>query len=150
MKKYAIITTWNGNGYSYQNSLVEIIERPFVGLAKQRCHELMYEVELSHYSQYEYEVNNFESGFGWTIKEDDDSGSYQAFEITDDLYGFVINVNVNEVIPCTKEEFDWFKEEAIKDACESLLEEEDLDSDSFFINTESGEYDQQFIVYERD
>jgi len=148
MKKFAIITTWNGDGYSYQNSLVKVVEYSFLALAKIRCYELMESIELSSYKPNEYEINDFESGFGWTIH--DDSGSYQAFEITDDLYGFVINVNVNEVIPCTKENFESLKEEAIKEADVDLLDEDELNEKSFFIETESGEYDQQFIVYERD
>lgn len=144
-KKFAIITTWNGDGYSYQNKLVEVVEYQFLGLAKQRCHELMHAIELQVFHPNEYDINDFESGFGWTVKDDDDSGSYQAFEITDDLYGFVINVNVNEVVPCTKEEFEEEKTNALAEADMDLTEEEDLDDDDFFIHTLSGEYDKQFI-----
>lgn len=145
MKKFAIITTWNGEEYSYSNALVEEFETSLLSIAKVRCYELMEQNELRFLKSDDYELTDFESGFGWTVLKSDNSGSYQAFEITDDLYGFVINVNVNEVMECTKEEFDDYKSYAIKHACLDLLEEEDLDSDSFIITTESGEYNQQFI-----
>lgn len=144
-KKFAIITTWNGEEYSYSNALIEEFETSLLSIAKVRCYKLMKKLELKHLKSDDYELTDFESGFGWTVLKSDNSGSYQAFEITDDLYGFVINVNVNEVMPCTKEEFEEYKAYAIKHACLDLLEEEDLDSDSFIITTESGEYDQQFI-----
>jgi len=144
-KKFAIITTWNGEGYSYQNKLVEVVEYSFLALAKIKCYELIESVEISSLRPNEYEIGDLENGFTWTIKEDDNSGSYQAFEITEDLYGFVVLTNINDVIPCTKEAFEELKAHAIEQADEDDLDEDELKDNEFFIGAYDGDYDYQFI-----
>lgn len=141
-KKFAILSTWNGEGYSMgENKLEGVFKFKSEFFAKLKCYKKMKKEQTLD----DAVVSERENGFIWEFEDDDNSGSYQAFEITDDLYGFVINVNVNEVIPCTKEEFEEEKTNALAEADMGLTEEEDLDDDDFFIHTLSGEYDKQFI-----
>lgn len=141
-KEFAILSTWNGEGYSMgENKLEGVFKFKSEFFAKLKCYKKMKKEQTLD----DAVVFERENGFIWEF-EDSDSGSYQAFEITDDLYGFVINVNVNEVVPCTKEEFEKEKNDALADADMDITEEEDLEDKEFFIHTLSGEYDKQFII----
>jgi hypothetical protein len=140
-KRFAILSTWNGDGYSTENILEGIFNLENDASAKAKCFELMNE----HQTLDEAMVSERDNGFIWEFEEDGDSGSYQAFEITEDLYGFVVLTNINDVIPCTNEEFEELKADAIEQADEDDLDEDELEENEFFIGAYEGEYDYQFI-----
>lgn len=142
-KKFAILSTWNGEGYSLgENKLEGIFKFKSEFFAKLKCYKKMKKEQTLD----DAKIFERENGFIWEFEHDGDSGSYQAFEITDDLYGFVIDVNVNEITPCTKEEFEEEKANALAEADMDLTDEDELEEKTFFIHTLSGEYDKQFIV----
>jgi hypothetical protein len=144
MKKYAIIGTWNGEGYSSENKLHSIIERHEDGYVKEFLLGLT-KAQMVFGTETIFELEN---GYGFET-EDEDSGTYQFFEIKDDTFGFVVLTNVNEVTMVNEKEFRDMKEEAIEQADLNDYEEGELDSDDVFIGAYGGDYDYQFITMKK-
>ena len=146
MKRYAIIETWNGCGYSDENRLNSIQEFISPAEAKEFCRQAIIDSQDIDDVDDENEFYPLENGYGWTILDDcEDSGTYQFFEITDDLYGVVVRCNINEAIPCNKAQFDDLKSIAVAQAYREDYDEGELDDDNVFIGAHKGEYDYQFI-----
>ena len=83
MKKYLIVETWNGEGYSDCNRVIEIKEFKNNDQAMHYCNILTL-TEVDSYDDYEILMRN--NGYTYTV-DDDNSGSYQFFE----LNGFIQN-----------------------------------------------------------
>lgn len=136
-KKFAIVSTWNGEGYSYQNK----IELVFIGTeaeAKDKAKVLMYETQGQNIN-----IKERENGFIFNFKDNtEDSGSFQIFELTDDSYGIVISCLVNEVEILNKMDFHERLEQAIIDNM-GELDDEDFEGFTVFIPNE--DEDLQFI-----
>lgn len=135
MKQYAIIETWNGSGYSEENKLNQVIRTTEEEVSK-LCKELAEEqIHLDG------EIEERENGFIFEIE--DDAGSFQYFEITDDVHGFLVLTNVNEVTVLDEEEFEY----ALNQSLENSDEDEVLYNDEkhIFIGAYEDEYDRQFI-----
>lgn len=146
MKKYAIIGTWNGEGYSSENKLHSIIERKSDADAMAFTKELVMLEMVVNTDEDDDEFFTRENGNGWITGNEEDSGSYQFFEIKDDTFGFVILTNINEVTMVNEEEFYEIKEFAIGQADLNEYEDGELDSDDVFIGAHEGAYDHQFIT----
>lgn len=141
MRKYAIIETWNGEGYSSANRMHSIIEAN----GEDEVMEITKALAESEMTE-DDEFITHENGHGWVTEEEEDSGSYQFFEIKDDTFGFVVATNVNEVSMVNEEEFRDMKKYAISQADLDDYEEGELDSDNVFIGAYEGDYDYQFIT----
>ena len=102
MKKYVIVTTWNGEGYSEENKIVRNVECLPSEIKQITRIEMHANEELSTIA--EYEELEKENGFVFSSTDGDD-GTYQFFELTEELHSFMIDVNVNEVIPLTREDY---------------------------------------------
>ena len=93
-KKYVVVKTWNGEGYSEDNEIIEV--GTFPGMA---IHGLMgsyYKKAFGEDIQGDIESNN-KGITAYYEDEDDNGGSVQAIPIKDDSYGVLINCNENEV-----------------------------------------------------
>ena len=132
-KKYIVIDTWNGEGYSsdngneikYFSSKDEAIKH-----AKQRRKENL------QINQTPYETGD--NIFGWGDEEIGDYGSYQVYELKEDDYAIEILANVNEVVILTKKEY----QERIKELNEEVFESmyKAMTLDDFHAPTDIEEY----------
>jgi hypothetical protein len=137
--QYAIIETWNGEGYSSEN-LASIKE--FANDSKaQKYLESLVDMQIG--------AENIESSLGCiTYEKGDDNGSFIFIRNADKLYGVMIFCNVNEVHPIkSKKEFHKLISGAITLANPEEFDEIDLSDDSIFIGAYQGEYDYQFIKF---
>ena len=137
--KYAIIETWNGEGYSSEN-LAYIEEFSSDAMAQQKLIEL---------SIMQSGAENIESSLGCiTYEKDGDQGSFIFIRNAEKLYGVMIFCNVNEVHPITSRK-EWHKHisGAIALADPEEIDEINLGDDSIFIGAYQGEYDYQFIKF---
>ncbi len=134
MKKYVVIDTWNGEGYSTENgvdikqfdyrksALKWAYKRALTNAQDDADDVQRYSDQKDHngeplewFKKDGSETNG--DGYFWETY-DDDSGSYQVWE-TKDVHAFMIQCNVNDVTPLTKKQFieeieD--KEDLMKDA----------------------------------
>ena len=98
MKKYIVVDTWNGVGYSDNNG-VEIKQfedySPAIGWACGRCED--------HTQGNLSDVSILPNGYGWE-GYDEHSGTYQVVE-TKNVYAVMIRCNVNDVETLTKDEY---------------------------------------------
>jgi hypothetical protein len=137
MKKFAIVSTWNGEGYSEENKLEMVIQVDSFETA------LRITNGLAHVEREEREgietFNFIENGVSFT-DEDDNSGSFQVFEITENSYGILIHPENNDADILTKEEFDAEFESALEQCDTSDYEEGDL-----FIHAYEEDLSYQFI-----
>ena len=134
--KYAIATTWNGCGYSYQNKCY---------LKEFNSDEDAQKYILEQFHENErvelYDVTTekgailFDGGL--------DQGSYQWIRINDDIYGAVILCNINDVCLVNKNEY----QDMLKDALEQADSDDEIDEENPFIGAYGGEYDYQFIKF---
>lgn len=141
LNKYAIISTWNGEGYSYLNT-AEIME-------------FKDDTEAQNHLRSLYETNNDPQDFD--VEETlsaliygnmEDSGSYLWLRNPEKIYGIVINCNVNEInIILNAKEWRNHVAEAIKQADPDDVDEIDLSEKSFFIAGHNSDYDYQFIKF---
>ena len=95
--KYAIIETWNGEGYSSEN-LAYIVEHDSDSRAQERLKDLV--------SIQSNAANIIESDGLITYEKGDDQGSFSFIRNAEKLYGVVILANVNEVVPIYNKK-DW-------------------------------------------
>ena len=155
MKKYIVIDTWNGEGYSYNNG-VDTKQFQY----KKSAFKHAYKRVLSNAGdvsedvhRYSHEKLNHElwevvkrdadgDGFYWETY-DDNAGSYQVFEIKD-AYAIMILCNTNEVSLLTKKEYEERVSQLNEEYGEDLEEyySEEDNGDSFYCAIE--DYDFQF------
>lgn len=149
--KFIICSTWNGEGYSFQNS-AEVLEFETEEDVQKHLEQLMK-------AQGEASIKVFGKDEPWriehtplciTFENSEDAGSFQAFEFTDYIYGVIIQTNVN-VIDIVDEE-DWYDriamalDQADPDDKESDPEGYELDEEGrMFIPAYENDYDEQFI-----
>lgn len=154
MKKYAIIDTWNGEGYSDSNEILHIKYFNDDAKALEHCKRLATE-QAEGFLTDEYSVDDLleihDSGVNYFAKNDvDDSGCIHFVELDNDSYGIEIYCNVNEVFVLTKEEYHSSLKDAIENADEDDIDELDMDTDRVFIGAYNDEYDRQFEVISDD
>ena len=93
-KKYIVIDTWNGEGYSSDT------KRKAMNFAKKRANEQYADKVWKDGDGYVFGVGEYEEG------EFEDHGTYQVFEIDDTIYAIGILCNVNEVALFTKKQYE--------------------------------------------
>ena len=102
-KKYIVIDTWNGEGYSSDNGTdmqVFDTKRKAMNFAKKRANEQYADKVWKDGDGYVFGVGEYEEG------EFEDHGTYQVFEIDDTIYAIGILCNVNEVALFTKKQYE--------------------------------------------
>jgi hypothetical protein len=137
--KYAIIETWNGEGYSSEN-LAYIVEHDSDAQAQQRLKDLV--------SIQSNATNIIESDGLITYHKGDDEGSFTFIRDAEKLYGVVILTNVNEVVAIYSKK-DWSAKLniAVQQCDNDELDELDLSNNNIFIGAYEGDYDYQFIKF---
>ncbi len=168
MKKYIVIDTWNGEGYSSENGVDTKqfnYRKSALKWAYKRALSNAQSVKedvLRYSDQKDYNGEPLEwfkkdgkktngDGYFWETY-DDNTGSYQVWE-TKNVYAFKILCNVNEVTPLTKQEYleeikdkEHLMKDAIADSVWNETEEdfisEDENGDAFYGNLD--DYDYQF------
>ena len=155
MKKYIVVDTWNGEGYSYDNGVdtkqFQYKKSAFKHAYKRAlCNAQDVADDVCRYSQekpneYWTPVKRGADGDGFYFNSyDDNAGSYQVFEIKD-AYAIKILCNTNEVFMLTKEEYEDVVRGLNKEYGEDLEEysETDDNGDSFY-SCLVDDYDYQF------
>jgi len=102
-KKYIVIDTWNGEGYSSSNGTeIQVFDtkRKAMNFAKKRANEQYADKVWKDGDGYVFGVGEYEDG------EFEDHGTYQVFEIDDTIYAIGILCNVNEVALFTKKMYE--------------------------------------------
>jgi len=102
MKKYVIVTTWNGEGYSEENKIVCIVECLPSEIKQITRLTLAQNEDIGTVADCE-ELEK-ENGFVFSSTGGDD-GTYQFFELTEELHSFMIDINVNEVTPLKRGDY---------------------------------------------
>lgn len=139
MKKFAIVSTWNGEGYSYSNELEKIVEGSFSDV-KLMAKEMMIETQPN------IEFTEEEDGFIFSfIGNDDDSGSFRVLELDENSFGIVITTQINQAEVLNEDEFKTRLEEAVRECDTEMLDEDELETMTVFIPAYEGEDDYQFI-----
>ena len=102
-KKYIVVDTWNGEGYSSDNG-VEIKIFDTKKEADAYCKTEAYKNEDEDVMKVEKVDNGYEY---FDVSEDgvDDSGSYRFYELPEDSYAVEILCNINEVRILNQKEF---------------------------------------------
>lgn len=141
VNKYAIISTWNGEGYSYLNT-AEILEFKDDKEAQNHLRKLF---------ESENDIESFEviekKGF-LQYSDEQNSGTYIWIKEAELIYGIVIYPNVNEInIVLNAKEWRNYVAKAIKQAEPEEVGEIDLTQKSFFISAHNSDYDYQFIKF---
>ena len=140
-KLYAIISTWNGEGYSYLNT-AEI--RHFKNDEEAQKHlRTLYE---SNNDPQDFEVEETKGALRYSNEED--AGSYILVRDPQKIFGVVIYTNINEVhFILNAKEWRNHVAAAIKQADPEDVCEIDLSEKSFFIAGHNSDYDYQFIKF---
>lgn len=140
-KNYAIISTWNGEGYSYLNT-AEILEFQDDEAAQKHLHQLF---EAEHKG----EKMDIEETLGALLyTSGQDSGSYVFLREPEKIYGLVIYANVNEIHTIlSAKEWRNHVAAAIKQAEPEEVCEIDITEKNFFIAGHNSDYDYQFIRF---
>lgn len=137
--EFIIISTWNGEGYSYSNKAYTITAD---SKGKAQAHIIsLLTSKLAEYNNGNETIAIAEGHIGY----DDgiDQGSFQWIH-REGVYGIEILCNTNDVIVHkTKQDYDSAVQEAVSQAYDKELE----DSDSPFIAAYEGDYDYQFIKF---
>jgi hypothetical protein len=140
-KNYAIISTWNGEGYSYLNT-AEVLEFQD-DEAAQKYLRTLYEINND---PQDFEVEETKGVLRYSNEED--SGSYVWLPDPKKIFGVVIHTNVNE-IKYIRNAKNWrnYVAEAIKQADPEEVSDINLSEKSFFIDAYNGDFDYQFIKF---
>ena len=114
MKKYIVIDTWNGEGYSDHNG---VDTRIFTD--KNKAFDWAYSRALSEANNIEEDVSQYSNKEWWGNAEpysdgdgyiyegaNGNDGSYQVYELKEDTYAFCILCNINTVSLFTKKQYD--------------------------------------------
>lgn len=140
-KNYAIISTWNGEGYSYLNT-AEILEFQNDEAAQNHLRKMF---EAEHKGE-KMDIEETEGVFWYTTGQD--SGSYVFLREPEKIYGLVIYANVNEIHPIlSAKEWRNHVAAAIKQAEPEDVCEIDITEKNFFIGAYNSDYDYQFIRF---
>lgn len=151
MKKYIVIDTWNGEGYSSENG-VEIEQFQNKKLAFKHAYKRALSNadgetdDVYQYSDEEYfKEKAYSNGDGYYFEGyDDNHGSYQVWE-TKGVYAIMIQCNINEITMLTKEEYEekskWLDEQYGEDLEE--YSDSDDNGDKFYCSLVD-DYDYQF------
>lgn len=138
MRKYIVIDTWNGMGYSTENGVdTKQFDDKSTALdwARKRCLEQA-QNDLSS-------VSSIDNGYVWE-DEEGDAGTYQVIE-TKDVYAVMIRCNVNDVETLTKEEYYNKIQDLDKLYGEDIDEHLNIDGNGDrFYDSNVDEYDYQF------
>lgn len=138
MKKYIVIDTWNGEGYSSENG-VEIEQFQNKKLAFKHA----YKRALENADGDKKYVERYENTYSF-LSYDDNHGSYQVWE-TKGVYAIMIQCNVNEITMLTKEEYEekikWLDEQYGDDLED--YSDTDENGDKFYCSLVD-DYDYQF------
>lgn len=141
-KKYAIISTWNGEGYSYLNT-AEILDFQDDEAAQNHLRQLL---ETEHEQQDLEDIEETEGVLSYTTGED--SGSYRWVREPEKFFGVVIYANTNEFhLILNAKQWRNRVAEAIKQAYPEEVCEIDITEKSFFISAHDSDYDYQFIRF---
>lgn len=154
MKKYIVIDTWNGEGYSYQNGTE--IKRFESKVSAERYAEAEATKQLPYPISERFDsekvvrwIDNEITKIGYSINEE--YGTYQVHPLPEDAYAVMIKTNVNEVVILTEEQYknkiEWLLSE-FEENYESSEEEEyfqyEDNGDLFVACFDSQDYDYQF------
>lgn len=137
--KYAIIETWNGEGYSFQNQ-ARIENYNSDAEAQQRLRDLV---------AIQTDAKNIVESDGLiTYDIHDDNGTFQFIKNAESIYGVVILTNVNEVVAIRNKK-DWLTKIniAVQQSDSDETDELDLSADDFFIGAYESDYDYQFVKF---
>ena len=152
MENYVIVTTWNGEGYSEQ-SKAWIRQFPSPEKALTHIWEMFYQFDketMNWTNAYEYSLSPdhkrviFEDGKG-------NAGTWQCLKWTPDVFGVVIQTNINEVQLCSESEY----QTRLREAIDETEDDEDIDYHTalaekrVFIGS-VGDYDLQFVRLNED
>lgn len=141
-KNYAIISTWNGEGYSYLNT-AEVLEFQDDEAAQNHLRQLL---ETEHEQQDLEDIEETEGVLSYTTGED--SGSYRWVREPEKFFGVVIYANTNEFhLILNAKQWRNRVAEAIKQAYPEEVCEIDITEKSFFISAHDSDYDYQFIRF---
>lgn len=141
LKKYAIISTWNGEGYSYLNT-AEILDFKDDEAAQKHLRKLF---EAEHKGE-KMDIEETEGVLSYTTGHD--SGSYVWLREPERIYGLVIYANVNEIhIILSAKEWRNHVAAAIKQAEPEDVCDIDITEKNFFIGAHNSDYDYQFIRF---
>ena len=142
-KKYIVIDTWNGEGYSSSNGTdIQVFDtkRKAMNFAKKRANEQYADKVWKDGDGYVFGVGEYEKG------EFEDYGTYQVFEIDDTIYAIGILCNVNEVALFTKKMYEEEIEQKVIEVKESIKESNERwanqDGDAIYT------HDREDFVYE--
>lgn len=125
-KKFAIVSTWNGEGYSYENKLETILECSLKE-ALEEANKKMFKTQ-----GVEINVEEFEKGFTFSFKGDQENhGSFQIVEILPESFAIVIECLINEVGVLNEEEFNNLIESIDIDT--ENFDEDEMEDDEFFL-----------------
>lgn len=136
-KKFAIVSTWNGEGYSMENALEEIFEGTFEE-AKAITALFMNQNNVDGIT-----VEITDNGYRFSYDEED-FGTFQALELKDDSYGIVIDCMVNEAEVLNQLDFCKRLEEAMLNSDPELMDDDDFEGFTVFVPSLDGN-DLQFI-----
>ncbi len=124
MKKYIIVSTWNGEGYTSENFINEIVLLDNDAQALVLCKALAED-------QLGADVTIQKNGAGFD--HGDDQGAYHFFELKDEHYGVRFEPNWNKAELLTEAEY-----KAVVAELRTQIDEEDGiidDGDSIFFHT---------------
>lgn len=158
MKKYAIIDTWNGDGYSYANEILHIKYFDNDEQALEHCKKLATEQANGFLEDLFGVTDNIDdllsvndSSVDYFAKNDeDDSGCIHFVELHDDSFAVEMLCNVNEVLVLTEDEYKYSLNEAVKNADQDDIDDLDLAADRVFIGAYNDDYDRQFEIISDD
>ena len=140
-KNYAIISTWNGEGYSYLNT-AEVLEFKDDEAAQKHLRGLF---EAEHFGE-DLDIEETLGALLYTSGQD--SGSYVFLREPEKIYGLVIYANVNEIhMILSAKEWRNHVAAAIKQAEPEEVCEIDITEKNFFIPAYNSDYDYQFIRF---
>lgn len=137
--QYIIATTWNGEGYSYQNK-AEL--KQFESDADAQKYILEQFADNENEERYEVEVTKGRVSFD----NGEDQGSYQWIKAPEDIYGVAIRCNVNEVEVCNEKQYSDLLDNVIAEADPDEVAEIES-NEEVFLNAYEGDYDYQFIKF---
>ena len=140
-KNYAIISTWNGEGYSYLNT-AEVLEFQDDEAAQNHLRQLF---QSEHFGE-DLDIQETLGALLYTSGHD--SGSYVFLREPEKIYGLVIYANVNEIHTIlSAKEWRNHVAAAIKQAEPEDVCEIDITEKNFFIGAYNSDYDYQFIRF---
>ncbi len=165
-KVYIVVDTWNGSGYSSENGMEIEFFKDF-GEAKRHCKE-----KALHAVSGEHKFIDALAGcngifYGYSYDIDEDNGTYQILEVTEDSYGVEILTNINAARVLNREDYDREIHERedeialyVKDSLinsgefdsvrEGFEQMTDIDTDgSFYSATDDVDYQYKFIDAEK-